>query len=96
MPALGKKFLIVIYLLCRNELDLIDSDEQKYPSTFAVALDIVLGAESPSLQNYTEPWDKLSLDKLSPQLCFASKEEYWECREEFGMFFLSCSLLIKV
>eukprot|EP00795_Rhopilema_esculentum_P004222 gene4222-20410_t len=69
----------------RNELDLIDPDDQKYPSTFAVALDVVLGAESPSLQNYTEPWDKLSLDKLSPQPCFASKEEYWECREEFGL-----------
>ena len=68
----------------RSELDLVDFDDQKYPPTFAATLDVVLGAESQGMQKYTEPWDKLSIDKLAPNACFRSKEEYWSCREEFG------------
>ena len=33
---------------------------------------------------YTEPWEKMHPEKLSPYACFYSKEEYWKVYEEYG------------
>ena len=72
------------FSFARAELDLADADDQKYPPTFSVSMDVVLGAETQGIQKYTEPWDQLSIAKLVPNSCFRSKEDYWACREEFG------------
>lgn len=69
----------------RSELDLSEGDEQKFHPSFGVTLDLVLGAASQELQKSTAPWDTLPVESLTPKTCFRNKEEYWECREEFGL-----------
>lgn len=66
-------------------LDVIEGDDLKYHPTFGVTLDAVLGAESQEMQKYTEPWDKLPVESITPDACFRSKEECWEYREAFGI-----------
>eukprot|EP00794_Sanderia_malayensis_P008283 gene8283-9167_t len=70
----------------RRNLDIMDPDEQKYGANFSVSLDFAFGSETSSnISSYTEPWEKMNVEKLSPSVCFASKEEYRDCREEFGL-----------
>lgn len=69
--------------LCRDELDINKDDESKFTSRFTVTLDISVDAEEVnSLPTHT--WDTLKVEKLFPQVCFSTKEEYLECQEEFG------------
>ena len=57
-------------------------DEVKFFAQFAVTLDVSL--DSDSIKNITHTWDTLKVEKLSPHVCFSSKEEYLACQEEFG------------
>ena len=68
--------------LCRDELDINKDDESKFTSRFHVTLDISVDAEE--VNSATHTWDTLKVDKLFPQVCFSTKEEYLECQEEFG------------
>ena len=68
----------------RSELDITETSD-KYPANFMVGLSMKVTDEVPD-HTYTEPWDKMRVEKLSPHVCFSTKEEYWECHEEFGKF----------
>ena len=79
--------MITIFLffinLHRDEVDINKDDESKFTSRFTVTLDITVDAEeASSLPTHT--WDTLKTEKLFPQVCFSTKEEYLECQEEFG------------
>ena len=75
----------------RNDLDILYSDVDKLPSDLRVDLEFEFGFDCSSEQVlYTEPWEKMNVDKLSPVVCFTSKNDYWNCREEFGKFIYSC------
>ena len=37
---------------------------------------------------YTAPWEKMHVEKLSPYVCFTTKEEYWKLYEDYS----KCSL----
>ena len=56
----------------------------KYPPAFGVTMSLKVTDETPD-NTYTEPWEKMNVDKLTPYACFYSKEEYWKLYEEFGM-----------
>ena len=56
----------------------------KFTSRFNVTVDISVDAEEVS--NVTHSWDTLKVDKLFPQVCFSTEEEYLECQEEFGKY----------
>ena len=70
--------------LCRDELDINKDDESKFTARFNVTLDISVDAEE--VNSATHTWDTLKVEKLFPQVCFSTKEEYLECQEEFGKY----------
>lgn len=65
----------------RDEVDISKDDEGKFTARFTVTLDISVDAEE--VKSGTHTWDTLKIDKLFPQVCFSTKEEYLECQEEF-------------
>lgn len=65
----------------RDEVDIAKEDEGKFTANFSVTLDISVDAEE--VNSVTHTWDTLKVDKLFPQLCFSTNEEYLECQEEF-------------
>ncbi|KAL9950314.1 hypothetical protein ACROYT_G042795 [Oculina patagonica] len=65
----------------REELDINKDDESKFTARFNVTLDISVDAEE--VNSTTHTWDTLKVEKLFPQVCFSTKEEYLECQEEF-------------
>lgn len=69
-------------LLLRAEVDIGKEDEVKFPVRFAVSLDI--SVDTDLVKETTHTWDTLKPDKLHPQVCFSTKEEFLECQEEFG------------
>lgn len=84
-------FLLSIFVLSclnREELDISKDDEGKFTSRFTVTLDITVDAEE--VKSATHTWDTLKIDKLFPQVCFSTKEEYLECQEEFGTCMIIC------
>ena len=78
----------VLSSLNREELDISKDDEGKFTSRFTVTLDITVDAEE--VKSATHTWDTLKIDKLFPQVCFSTKEEYLECQEEFGTCMIIC------
>ena len=46
--------------------------------------------DAEEVKSATHTWDTLKIDKLFPQVCFSTKEEYLECQEEFGTFMITC------
>lgn len=74
-------FLLSLY---RDELDINKDDESKFTTRFNVTLDISVDAEE--VNSTTHTWDTLKVEKLFPQVCFSTKEEYLECQEEFGEY----------
>lgn len=66
----------------RNELDLHETSD-KYPSNFGVCLNVKFTEETPE-KMCTMPWEKMHVEKLSPYVCFSSREEYWLIHEEYG------------
>ena len=83
-------FLSIFVLSClnREELDISKDDEGKFTSRFTVTLDITVDAEE--VKSATHTWDTLKINKLFPQVCFSTKEEYLECQEEFGTCMIIC------
>ena len=66
----------------RDEVDIAKDDEVKFTANFNVTLDISVDAEE--VNSLTHSWDTLKVDKLFPQVCFSTKDEFLECQEEFG------------
>ena len=75
---------VFFLLFCRDELDITKDDESKFTARFNVTLDISVDAEE--VNSTTHTWDTLKVEKLFPQVCFSTKEEYLECQEEFGKY----------
>ena len=46
--------------------------------------------DAEEVKSATHTWDTLKIDKLFPQVCFSTKEEYLECQEEFGTCMIIC------
>lgn len=65
----------------RDEVDIAKDDEVKFTANFNVTLDISVDAEE--VNSLTHSWDTLKVDKLFPQVCFSTKDEFLECQEEF-------------
>ena len=82
------KSIFVLSCLNREELDISKDDDGKFTSRFTVTLDITVDAEE--VKSATHTWDTLKIDKLFPQVCFSTKEEYLECQEEFGTCMIIC------
>ena len=40
---------------------------------------------------YSAPWEKMHVEKLSPYVCFTTKEEYWKLYEDYS----KCSLFFR-
>ena len=66
----------------RSQLDVQESPD-KYPPSFGVVMSLKVTEETQD-NTYTEPWEKMHVEKLSPYACFYSKEEYWKVYEEYG------------
>lgn len=66
-----------------SQLDIQESLD-KYPPQFGVVMSLKVTDEVPD-NTYTEPWEKMHVEKLSPYACFTNKEEYWKLYEEFGL-----------
>lgn len=67
-----------------NELDILEPDADRYPANFGVCLNLKFTDETPE-KITTMPWEKMHVEKLSPYVCFSSREEYWLIHEEFGL-----------
>lgn len=52
--------------------------------------------DAEEVKSATHTWDTLKIDKLFPQVCFSTKEEYLECQEEFGTCMIICSYVTVV
>ena len=63
-------------------MDIGKEDEGKFSVEFAVTLDINIDTDL--VKETTHTWDTLKTEKLYPQVCFSTKEEFLECQEEFG------------
>ncbi|KXJ05339.1 Cyclin-G-associated kinase, partial [Exaiptasia diaphana] len=66
----------------RAELDVSKESETKFPNRFCVTLDVSIDTDRVSSTTHT--WDTLNPERLGPNVCFSSKEEFLECQEEFG------------
>ncbi|XP_066915198.1 cyclin-G-associated kinase-like [Clytia hemisphaerica] len=66
-----------------SQLDIQESAD-KYPPSFGVVMNLKVTNETPD-NTYTEPWEKMNVEKLSPYGCFYSREEYWKLYEEYGL-----------
>ncbi|XP_031568083.1 cyclin-G-associated kinase-like [Actinia tenebrosa] len=65
----------------KAELDINKDDESKFPSRFTVTLDVSIDTDRVSHTTHT--WDTLNPSRLTPGICFSSREEFLECQEEF-------------
>ncbi|XP_020897686.1 cyclin-G-associated kinase, partial [Exaiptasia diaphana] len=65
----------------RAELDVSKESETKFPNRFCVTLDVSIDTDRVSSTTHT--WDTLNPERLGPNVCFSSKEEFLECQEEF-------------
>lgn len=67
----------------KSAVDFHETDD-KYPPNFGLTLNMKFTEET-SDSGHTAPWEKMHVEKLSPYVCFSSKEEYWKLHEEFGL-----------